>query len=62
MTGGTLSNYSWACPLGAGCIYDLRSGARLGGGEPLKCLPVRHDGGRLLVGFGVPFEPHLPAF
>ena len=62
MTGGTLSNYSWTCPLGAGCIYDIRSGARLGGGEPLRCLPVRRDGGRLLVGFGVPFEPHLPAF
>ncbi len=62
MTGGTLSSYSWACPLGAGCIYDIRSGARLGGGEPLTCLPVRRDGDRLLVGFGVPFEPNLPAF
>ena len=62
MTGGTLSSYSWACPLGAGCIYDIRSGARLGGGEPLACLPVRRDGDRLLVGFGVPFEPNLPAF
>ncbi len=62
MTGGTLSSYSWACPLGVGCIYDIRSGARLGGGEPLICLPVRRDGDRLLVGFGVPFEPDLPAF
>ncbi len=62
MTGGTLSSYSWACPLGVGCIYDIRSGARLGGGEPLNCLPVRRDGDRLLVGFGVPFEPALPAF
>lgn len=62
MTGGTLSSYSWACPLGAGCIYDIRSGARLGGGEPLICLPARRDGDRLLVGFGVPFEPDLPAF
>ncbi len=62
MTGGILSSYSWACPLGAGCIYDIRSGARLGGGEPLICLPVRRDGDRLLVGFGVPFEPNLPAF
>ncbi len=62
MTGGTLSSYSWACPLGVGCIYDIRSGARLGGGEALICLPVRRDGDRLLVGFGVPFEPGLPAF
>jgi len=62
MSGGILSSYSWACPLGVGCIYDIRSGARLGGGEPLICLPVRRDGDRLLVGFGVPFEPDLPAF
>ena len=62
MTGGTLSSFSWACPIGPGCIYDIRSGARLGGGEPLTCLPVRRDGDRLMVGFGVPFEPNLPAF
>ncbi len=63
MSGGTLSNYSWACPHGGGCIYDIRGGARLGGGPSLACLPVRRDErGRLLVGFGIPFEPRLPAF
>lgn len=62
MTGGTLSSFSWTCPIGPGCIYDIRSGARLGGGKPLTCLPVRRDGDRLMVGFGVPFEPNLPAF
>ncbi len=63
MLSGTLSNYSWACPHGAGCIYDIRGGARLGGGPPLDCLPVRRDErDRLLIGFGIPFEPRLPAF
>ncbi len=63
MAGGTLTGYSWVCPNGLGCIYDLRSGARLGGGASLLCLPVRVDArDRLLIGFGVPFEPHLPAF
>ncbi len=63
MLNGSLSNYSWCCALGDGCIYDIRSGARLGGGPPLVCLPVRKDDrGRLLVGFGIPFEPRLPAF
>lgn len=63
MAGGTLAGYSWVCPNGLGCIYDLRSGARLGGGPPLLCLPVRADArDRLLIGFGVPFEPRLPAF
>ncbi len=63
MASGQLSNYSWACPHGDGCIYDIRSGMRLGGGSPLSCLPVRRDErNRLLIGFGVPFEPRLPAF
>lgn len=63
MLSGTLSNYTWVCPHGDGCIYDIRSGARLGGGAPLACLPVRRDDrGRVLIGFGIPFEPRLPAF
>ncbi len=63
MLGGTLSNFTWVCPHGDGCIYDVRSGARLGGGAPLSCLAVRRDDrGRVLVGFGIPFEPRLPAF
>ncbi len=63
MLTGRLSNYTWICPHGDGCIYDIRSGARLGGGPSLACLPVRRDErGRLMVGFGIPFEPRLPAF
>ncbi|GAC1346879.1 MAG: hypothetical protein NVSMB18_30270 [Acetobacteraceae bacterium] len=63
MLTGRLSNYTWVCPHGEGCIYDIRSGARLGGGPGLACRPVRRDErGRLMVGFGIPFEPRLPAF
>jgi nitrite reductase/ring-hydroxylating ferredoxin subunit len=63
MLSGRLSSYSWACSHGEGCIYDIRSGSRLGGGPSLVCLPVRKDErNRLLIGFGIPFEPRLPAF
>jgi nitrite reductase/ring-hydroxylating ferredoxin subunit len=63
MQDGRLENLSWICPHGPGCIYDIRNGARLGGGPGLECLPVRtDDSGRILIGFGVPFEPKLPAF
>ena len=61
MLDGTLSDYSWACPHGRGCLYDIRSGARLGGGAPLDCRPVREEGGKLWIGFGIPFQPNLPA-
>ncbi len=63
MMGGTLRGLSWICPLGPGCVYDLRDGSRLGGGARLECHPVRLDSaGRVLVGFGMPFEPQRPAF
>ena len=63
MMGGRVSGVSWICPLGPGCVYDLRDGARLGGGAPLECHPVRTDGaGRILVGFGIPHAPQKPAF
>jgi nitrite reductase/ring-hydroxylating ferredoxin subunit len=63
MMGGTLRGLSWICPLGPGCVYDLRDGSRLGGGAALACHPVRLDAaGRVLVGFGMPFEPQRPAF
>ena len=63
MQGGSLSGYSWICPHGAGCVYDIRSGARLGGGPSLVCLPVRRDErNQVQIGFGIPFEPRLPAF
>lgn len=63
MTGGTLNAYAWICPAGPACAYDLRNGARIGGGTPLACHPVRRDDrGRLMVGFGMPFKPAMPSF
>jgi nitrite reductase/ring-hydroxylating ferredoxin subunit len=56
------SRYTLICPRHAGCVYDLRQGARLGGGGRLTCLPVqRDDRDRVLVGFGMPFVPRLPS-
>ena len=63
MTGGQLSGLSWICPHGPGCVYDVRNGARLGGGAALTCHPVRAlASGAVQVGFGMPFTPKLPAF
>ncbi len=63
IAGGRLDGFSWICPGGPGCVYDVRNGQRLGGGT-LTCLPLKVDDetGRFLLGFGVPFEPKLPAF
>ena len=63
MTNGTLDGLSWICPHGPGCSYDLRNGAKLGGGAGLQCYTTRKDSqGRLMIGFGVPFEPIMPSF
>ena len=63
MTNGTLDGLSWICPHGSGCAYDLRNGAKLGGGAALQCYVTRTDSqGRLMIGFGVPFEPIMPSF
>lgn len=63
MMGGTQRGLSWICPLGPGCVYDLRDGSRLGGGTRLACHPVRlGPDDRLLIGFGMPLEPQRPAF
>ena len=63
MTGGALKGFSWLCPHGPGCVYDIRNGSRLGGGPGLAAHPVRTaDGGGVQVGFGIPYEPKLPAF
>ncbi len=60
---GHLDKLTWICSHGPGCVYDVRSGARLGGGPGLDCRPVKTDDtGRVLIGFGVPFEPRLPSF
>jgi len=63
MHGGVLRHVSWICPFGPGCIYDVRNGARLGGGNPIAIHPVRlTEVGGLQIGFGIPHEPNLPAF
>ncbi len=63
MTTGRLDGVSWLCPHGPGCSYDMRNGARLGGGNGLECFPTKTDvKGRLLIGFGMPFEPIMPSF
>lgn len=59
----SLNRYALACPHHRGCYYDVRQGSRIGGGPGIECYAVRvDDNGRVLVGFGVPFEPRLPAF
>lgn len=59
----SLNRYTLACPHHQGCYYDVRSGARVGGGASLAGYPVRHDDdGRILVGIGMSFSPELPAF
>ena len=48
---------------GAGPKYIFRSGARVGGGAPLICHPVRaDDDGRILIGLDMDFTPSLPGF
>jgi nitrite reductase/ring-hydroxylating ferredoxin subunit len=63
MAGGRLQSLMWLCPHAPGCAYDIRNGARLGGGAALDCRPVKIDtAGRVLLGFGMSFEPAMPAF
>ena len=60
---GRLDNVLWHCGEGPGCSYDVRDGKRLGGGPSLECFPVRVEAdGQRMIGFGIPFEPKLPAF
>jgi len=55
--------YTLRCPGPRGCLFDLRSGARLGQGGGLEGFPTRADeGGRVLVGFDMPLAPDLPTF
>lgn len=59
---GRLDGVMWHCPAGSGCSYDVRNGKRLGGGTGLEIFPVRIESdGRRMIGFGVQFEPRLPA-
>lgn len=64
LEGARLNRYTLICPHHAGCLYDVRQGRRMGDGEHhLACLPVQvDDQGRVQVGFGMPFTPHLPSY
>jgi nitrite reductase/ring-hydroxylating ferredoxin subunit len=55
--------YTLRCPGPQGCLYDLRSGARVGAAGELQGYPTKIDEqGRVLVGFDMPFVPNLPTF
>jgi nitrite reductase/ring-hydroxylating ferredoxin subunit len=61
--GARLSGYTLSCPRHVGCHYDLRNGARVGGGTGITCHPVRVEAdGRVLVGLDMDFKPSLPSF
>lgn len=63
MRGASLSGYTLSCPNHSGCHYDVRNGARIGGGESLVCHPVKVDEqGRVMVGLDMDFKPELPSF
>lgn len=63
LQGARWSGYTLSCPRHAGCHYDIRNGARVGGGASLVCHPVKTDEqGRVLVGLGMDFTPSLPSF
>lgn len=63
LAGAGLNRFTLVCPHHRGCYYDVRQGTRVGGGRGLECYAVRtDDDGRVLVGFGVPFQAKVPAF
>jgi 3-phenylpropionate/trans-cinnamate dioxygenase ferredoxin subunit len=63
LAGARLDGYTLSCPQHAGCHYDVRTGARVGGGPALACFPVKtDDGDRVLVGLDMDFSPSLPSF
>ncbi len=63
MQGASLSGYTLSCPHHVGCHYDIRTGARIGGGAALVCHNVQLDAqGRVLVGVDMDFKPRLPSF
>lgn len=63
LQGASWSGYTLTCPNHAGCHYDIRNGARVGGGLGLACHPIKTDEqGRVLVGLDMEFKPSLPGF
>lgn len=63
LAGGALSKYTLSCPRHTGCYYDIRDGARVAGSGRLECFPVKeNEGGRILVGIDMEFNPRRPSF
>lgn len=63
LAGGTLSKFTLTCPHHAGCYYDVRDGARIAHTGRLECFPVKEgEGGRILVGLDMDFNPLRPSF
>ena len=61
--GASWVGYTLTCPNHSGCHYDIRTGARIGGGPGLACHCVKTDAqGRVLVGLDMDFKPSLPSF
>jgi len=62
MDGARLNGFTLICPRHSGCYYDIRCGLRIGAEGTIECFSVRVDaGGRVLVGFDMPFVARLPA-
>ncbi len=63
LQGASWGGYTLTCPNHVGCHYDIRNGARIGGGMRLVCHPVTVDEQRrVLIGLGMDFTPSLPSF
>jgi len=63
LDGARLNRYTLVCPNHEACYYDVRQGTRVGSGVGLGCYAVRvDDNDRVLIGFGFPFKPKVPAF
>ena len=63
MQGARLNGYTLSCPVHAGCHYDVRNGARIGGGAALACYRVKAElDGRVLIGIDMEFTANLPSF
>ena len=63
LQGARWSGFTLSCPRHAGCHYDIRNGARVGGGPALACHPVQLDAqGRVMVGLDMAFTPSMPSF
>ena len=63
LQGALLNGYTLSCPNHPACHYDVRTGARIGGGNALVCHPVKIDeSGRVMVGFNMDFKPDVPSF